>query len=104
MLAIAREIDPSLEPQYNKHYIGIYKGGQPFNFSVFRPRKNSLNVEIKLPRSDETDAMIEKTGIEALNYNQRWQSYSLSLEKEDLIKHREFLKQLMQASYQFWTT
>src|SRR5262245_36212182 len=57
LLAIAREIDPSLEPQYNKHYIGIYKGGQPFNFSVFRPRKNSINVEIKLPRSDETDAM-----------------------------------------------
>jgi hypothetical protein len=32
LLAIAREIDPSLELKYNKFYIGLSKGGQPFNF------------------------------------------------------------------------
>jgi Domain of unknown function (DUF5655) len=104
LLEIARETDPSLEPQYNKHYIGIYKNAQPFNFCLFRLRKNSINLEVRLPRSDEMDAKIEKAGIDALSYNTKWERYRLSLEKDDIAKHREFLKQLMQASYQFWTT
>jgi hypothetical protein len=39
LLGIAREIDPSLEPKYNKHYIGLWKDGQPFNFCAFRHEK-----------------------------------------------------------------
>ena len=27
LLGIARKIDPSLEPKYNKHYIGLWKAG-----------------------------------------------------------------------------
>jgi hypothetical protein len=48
----SREIDPSLEPKYNKHYIGLWKGGQPFNFCAFRPRKSTVNLEVKMPRRD----------------------------------------------------
>jgi hypothetical protein len=103
LLAIAREIDSSLEPQYNRHYIGIYRNGQPFNFCQFRPRKAAINLEIKLPRSDEMDKKIEETGLDALSYS-RWGQYRLSLEKEDISRHREFLKQLMQAAYQLRAT
>jgi hypothetical protein len=39
LLGIAREIDPSLDLKYNKFYIGLSKGGQPFNFAQFRPPK-----------------------------------------------------------------
>jgi hypothetical protein len=41
LLGIARECDPSLELRYNKFYIGLSRGGQPFNFSVFKPQKKS---------------------------------------------------------------
>src|SRR5262249_29943068 len=104
LVGIAREIDPSLEPQYNRYYIGIYKNAQPFNFCVFRPRKNSINLEARHPRSEEMDAKIDRAGIDALSYDTRWERYRLSLEKDDIAKHLEFLKQLMQASYQYWTT
>jgi hypothetical protein len=69
MFAIIREIDPSLEPQYNKHYIGIYKNGQPFNFCRFRPqKKNTITAAIRLARSDEINSKLEETGIEELAY------------------------------------
>jgi hypothetical protein len=99
LLGIAREFDPTLELQYNKHYIGIYKGGQPFNFCLFHPRKSRIILEIKLPRSDEIDSKIEDAGIESLSYS-RWGRYRLSLEKDDITKHRELLKQLMESSHQ----
>ena len=99
LFALAREIDPSLELQYNRHYIGLFKDGQPFNFVLFKPRKNAVNLEIKLPRSDEVDKKIEEAGIDALPYA-KWGRYRLSLEAEDLTKHRDLLKQLMQTADQ----
>jgi predicted transport protein len=98
LLGIAREIDPSLEPKYNKHYIGLWKDGQPFNFCAFRPRKSTVNLEVKIPRSEEIDAKIAQAGIEALGYS-RWGAYQLSLEREDIAKNRPLLKEMMQAAY-----
>jgi hypothetical protein len=81
LIGIAREIDPSLEPQYNRHYIGIYKDGQPFNFCRFRPQKrNTINMAIRLPRSDEFNNKIEESGIEELAYA-KYGAYRLSLQK-----------------------
>ncbi|MGE4172753.1 MAG: hypothetical protein AB7F41_09765, partial [Methylocystis sp.] len=93
LLAIAREIEPSLELKYNKFYIGLSKDGQPFNFVAFRPRKSWINVEVKLPRNEETDAKIEKAGIEALEYAARWGAYRLSIHEDDIVKNRELLKE-----------
>jgi hypothetical protein len=100
LLAIAREIDPSLELKYNKFYIGLSKGGQPFNFLLFRPRKNTINLEVKLDETEEIDAKIEQAGIEALDYDARWGRYRLTLHKDDLTKHRALLKELFQAAHQ----
>lgn len=100
LLAIAHEIDPSLEFKYNKFSIGLSKAGQPFNFTIFRPRKSTINVEIKVPRAEEIDTKIDQVGIEALEYSTRWGSYRLSLHKADIAKNRELLKELMQVAYQ----
>jgi hypothetical protein len=100
LLGVAREFDPSLELKYNKFYIGLSKEGQAFNFAVFRPRKSTINVEIKLTRAEEIDAKIEQAGIEALEYAARWGAYRLSLHRDDIARHRALLKELMQAAYQ----
>lgn len=100
LLGITREIDPSLELKYNKFYIGLSKEGQPFNFVLFRPRKSTINLEVKIPRAEEIDAKIEQAGIEALEYGARWGVYRLSLHKDDLTKHRALLKELMHSAYQ----
>jgi hypothetical protein len=47
LLELARQFDPSLELKYNKFYIGLSKGGQPFNFLQFIPKKNQINLEVK---------------------------------------------------------
>lgn len=99
LLGIAREFDPALEPQYNKQYIGIFKNGQPFNFCSFRPRKNVVDLRIKLPRADDIDEMIDGTDIEKLNYTS-WGAYKLALQRDDIAKNRSLLKQLMLAAYE----
>jgi hypothetical protein len=100
LLAIAREINPSLELKYNKFYIGLSKEGQPFNFAIFRLKKSTINFEVKLPRAQEIDTKIDQAGIEALEYSTRWGQYRLSLHKDDIGKSRDLLKELMLTAYQ----
>jgi hypothetical protein len=100
LLNVAHEIDPSLDLKYNKFYIGLSKDGQPFNFLQFRPRKNTINLEINLPRSEDIDAKIDESGLEALEYATRWERYRVSLHKDDISKQKALLKELMHAAYQ----
>src|SRR5262245_13115838 len=58
MLQGVRAYDPDLELKYNKFYIGLAKGGQPNNFVIFRPKKDWLRLEVRLDRSDETQAQL----------------------------------------------
>jgi hypothetical protein len=100
LLGIAREIDPSLDLRYNRYYIGLSKDGQPFNFAQFRPRKNTINLEINVPQSEGIDKKIDESGLESLDYSARWERYRLALHKDDILKHRALLKELMQAAHQ----
>jgi hypothetical protein len=99
LLEIARECDPSLELRYNKFYVGLAKDEQPHNFTVFRPRKNTINVELKLARTYETDRLIDSAGFESLEYSARYGMYRLSLDRHAVVKQRDVLKQLIEAAY-----
>lgn len=100
LLEMLKEIDASLELKYNKFYIGLSRDGQPFNFVSFRPKKNQLNLELKLPQTDDLDAKIEGAGFEALEYNKRWGLYRLRLSKEHVKSKAEVIKELMQLAYE----
>lgn len=99
LLGIAKEIDDTLSLKYNKFYIGLGKNGQAFNFCLFRPRRTNVNFELKLPRSEEIDTKIEDASLETLEYSSRWNSYRLSLSRNDIEGKRQVLKELMQMAY-----
>lgn len=99
ILEIAREIVPNLELKYNKVYIGFSRQGQVFNIARFKPRKSTVNMQIKLGKSDDIDSDIEKSGIDALEYNSRWGMYGLSIQKTDVVKNRVLIRKLMEIVY-----
>jgi predicted transport protein len=100
LLQIVRESDGSLELKYNKLYIGLSREGQAFNFVAFRPKKNHINVEIKLPKSDELDARIEAASIETLGYNNRWGYYVVQLTRDEILANTALIRELFGLAYQ----
>lgn len=100
LLKIVREFDPTLELKYNKFYIGLSKDGQPFNFVAFRPKKDLIHLEVKIPETEETDSKIDAAGIETLEFNKRWGYYRLRLTKDDVQKNTDVLRDLIQAAYE----
>ncbi|WP_417322614.1 DUF5655 domain-containing protein [Erythrobacter aureus] len=100
LLKTVREFDPTLDLKYNKFYIGLSRDGQPFNFVTFRPKKSHLNLDIKLPETEEIDTKIEAAGIDTLEYNKRWGNYRLRLSKEQVKGQKEVLRDLIKLAHE----
>jgi hypothetical protein len=91
--------EEKIELKYNKFYIGLAKEGLPSNFAIFRPRKNSINVEIKLPYSEDIQADIDSGGLDDMGYLKRWGLYRLRLTDKDLKNKKELISKLLQYAY-----
>jgi hypothetical protein len=103
LLNILREFDPSLSLTYKKHYVGIAKEKEAFNFVIFKPKKSHVNAELKIPHSDELDARIKAGGLEILEYSRQWNRYRIHLTKADLVERRPLVAELMQIAYNLRT-
>lgn len=90
---------PGYELKYNKFYINLAKDGRPLNFVIFRPRKTTVNMDIKLPQSKELDERIESLGWDTIVYDKRYGNYRLRLTKEDLEKNKDYLMKLIQSAW-----
>ena len=100
VLEILHDLDPTLNLKYNKFYIGLEKDGQPYNFVEFRPKKNHINFELKLPQSAELDAKIDDAGLDTLEYNKKWNRYRIRLTEDDIKTKSEILKELSRSAYE----
>lgn len=98
MLDIINEDTLAYELKYNKFYIGLAKDGRPYNFAIFRPKKSHMQVEIKLPHSDETDKILEENQLDDMGYNTRYGNYRIRLSKGEIAKKKAVLKQLLAQS------
>jgi hypothetical protein len=97
--AILKNIDIGLELKYNKFYIGLAKDGKPFNFVIFRPKKQALRIEPKLQKSDEIEEKLETAGLDVLEYSVRDRRYRIRFGKEDIKKHTDLIQELLEQAY-----
>ena len=99
LLSDIKGLDPNLDLKYNKFYIGLSKDGEPYNFVTFRPKKNFLTFEPKIPKSEEFDKIIEEADLDTLEYSRRWGHYRLRLTTDDVASKAGVLKKLIKAAY-----
>lgn len=100
LLTIVHECDPSLAFKYNKFYIGLAKDGRADNFITCRPQKSGMVLEVRLKQSDDIQAKIDAAGLDTLSYDARWGNYRFRLTKDDLPKHKEILRELIQLAHE----
>ncbi len=98
LLSYIHQFDQNIEPKYNKFYIGVTKNGQPSNFVTFRPQKSALLLDLKLPKSDDIEDIINNAGLDLVNY-MKWGKYRIRLVKDDVKKHKELLTDLMHQAH-----
>jgi hypothetical protein len=81
--------------KYNKNYIGLARGGLAFNFVSFRPRRQHVVAEFKIPPSEDLTERLTDAGIEVLTYRSRWGQYQMQLLPGDVALHKDLLLELI---------
>ena len=84
LLTYILEFDSDAELNYNKFYIGLKINGRSKNYAIFRPKKNSLILEIKIPKTEENDEIINQAEITKFNYAKRYDCYRLRINEKEL--------------------
>ena len=95
LLTYILEFDSDAELNYNKFYIGLKINGRSKNYAIFRPKKNYLILEIKIPETEVNDEIINQAEITTLNYAKRYGCYRLRINEKELSEKSTTLKQLL---------
>lgn len=98
LLNIVKEFDNEYELKYNKFYIGLAKKGQPDNFVIFRPKKTKTTMELRLEQAEEIDLLIEKAGLDIMDYDAKWGRYRIRVSNKDLIENKELISNLLKMA------
>ena len=64
--------------------MGLKINGRSKNYAIFRPKKNSLILEIKIPKTEENDEIINQAEITKFNYAKRYDCYRLRINEKEL--------------------
>lgn len=86
--------------QYTRHYIGLVKGDHVNNFVIMRPRRSTLNLDIKAPFSEEMQKKIDENGFSDIGYHRTWGRFRVRLSQIDISDKKEIVKELLVHSYQ----
>lgn len=101
---LVQEVAPTVQLKYNASYIGLSQDGHPNNFVSFKPKKNHLIFEFKLPRSEDIDGILEKAGLETRTYNTRFGVYGARLMRGDVERNLDTLKLLVKMAFDYRTS
>jgi hypothetical protein len=91
------EVDSNLELTYRIGYCGLSRNGVADNYLIFKPRRNFISLQIKLPQTQEVTKSLEDVGLTS-NYNNHWRRYIIHLKPEDIKNNKEFIKKLIKTT------
>lgn len=98
VLEIVQSFDPDLEFKYNKYYIGLAKGGVPNNFVACKPKKQWMNVEVRLPEDQALTNELEDAGLD-IEYLTKWGKYRIRIKEGDLQSHKMMVEDLFRRAH-----
>ena len=99
MLQMFHNFDSALTLNYNKHYIGLKKNGDPLNFVIFKPIKRRFRLLVYIPQSDESDDMVRDGEFETLPYSDKSGCYRLYLREDEIESKSDILLKLTKIAY-----
>jgi hypothetical protein len=92
------EITNDYNLKYNKHYIGLEKGGISNNFISFVPRKSAVLLNIKLEKIEEIDEKLENSDLDTLAYDKQWKLYRVRIYPKDLPGNIGLITELVEKA------
>ena len=97
-LEVIQQFEPKITFSFTKFYLGTWIDGRVNNSVIMRPKKKYLNIEIRLERSSEIDALIEESDFD-LDYISRDGRYRIQVDAKTSEKGEKLVEELMRKAY-----
>ena len=98
VFGIARDLEPRVHLTFNKSYITVNLG-DPRSIGLFMdPQKKQLRLTIRLPQSQELNALCEAQGFEA-DFSAYWGGYKFPVKPGEFERHEGFFRNLIRRVY-----
>jgi hypothetical protein len=102
VLKFVQAVEPKMQLNFTKNYVGLARDGVADNFLILGPKKTHLHLALRLDKTDEIDAAIESSGLDALPYGRRHGRYRLRLTEADLTERAAAVRQLVERAWREW--
>lgn len=99
VIGVLQEIDPAIEPKYNKFYIGLAKDSSPNNFVIIQPLKGHVRLGVRLAKSDDLESELDESGLDLMEYNSKAGRYRVRLKPDDVKEHNDLLRKLLEQAH-----
>ncbi len=99
ILGFAQALDPAVQLNFTKGYVGFARDGIADNFIVLHPKQRWLTLALRLDKSDEIDALVETAGLDSLNYNRAAGRYRVRLAEADFNERSTTVQELIERAF-----
>lgn len=99
IVAIAKRIDGTIGPRFNKGAVPLKKGGQFWRFLTIYPKKKHIRMSFPVPQSNEIDKQLSDADID-YEYNPTRNRYLLTLIPGNISKQSAVLESLISLAYE----
>ena len=69
------------------------------NLAKCESKIQDLNIEIKLPQSEDAQKIIDDANIDDMGYDTRWSNYRIRVSKQDLKKNKDAYNILLKMAF-----
>ena len=98
-MALIQELEPGLNLNYNKFYIGLADQTRSKNFVMFRAKRTFLRIEARTASQEEWLNRMDEAGVATLRGGKKRSRISFQIRSEELEPNKELLKELFAACY-----
>ena len=97
LIAVIKEVEPTVEPNYNKHYIGLTKNDIAVNFCIFKVRRSFVQMRFYVERDDEIIQKLEAVGMD-VEYHNKWNNLQIKLSKYPSEEQKSLIVSLIEQA------
>ena len=100
LVELVHEVDPAIQPKYNKSFIGLSYDGRVRNFMTWDLKKSSyVLTAFRIPREEDTTIRLDESGLATVSYDSRDGYYRVRVRKSDLDEHLDLLRYLIREAH-----
>lgn len=102
VVAILRDVDSSVSPNFTQGYINVRVGNRTQGFIGFRSIKGRVRISVKVEDASTWRKRLTSAGLQVIQTDKTDNKVRILVTQDDILKKRSTIKSLAKAGYDYW--